>query len=406
MKIFNLVLVAVSLCLAAPACGDSLPVDKRPAIIFLPGLYGSFLRDVTTKKRIFITADEAMGGTDTLSLYQKELQTPAGPTLEKDGVLDTVVVIPGIYEIDVYGQMLTALRAIPGHQVIPFDYDWRKDISLALANLDQLVKKLHAQGVKQIDLVGHSGGAYIALYYAGYGTQTPESATLNWSGATQIRRLALMGGPFKGGFIIFHDMNRGADLPMIGHMLPSETNASFPFLYEFMPFSNLHALDQNGQSVPFPLDDVAFWQQNSFGLFDQKDLPADILKNRADFEKEQIAHGKAIADRMQFSDNVTPPSSLKILNVVGKGTPTTETAYYLQGDHGMQVYFDSDDLNSVQLQVAPLQVDGDGMVTIGSATIPKILKANTRTINSLRPHAQIVEDTDVQDAIAHLITGA
>lgn len=406
MKAINLFLGCVLFFGAGAVQTHAAEVDTRPAIIFIPGLMGSFLRDVVTKKRVFITIDEATNGHDTLSLFQEQLQTPAGPNLEKDGVLDKIVAIPVIYEIDVYGQMLDSLRAIPDHQVIPFDYDWRLDLHVAVADLDQLVQKLHAQGVKQIDLVGHSGGAWIAAYYAAYGTQEPETAVFNWTGADRIRRMALIGGPFKGSFNIFRDMNRGSTLPMMGHLMPQETISSFPFLYMTLPFMSSRALDQDGKEIPFPVEDVAFWKAHQFGLFDRTDLAPNILQNRASFVSEEIARGRKYMDLIQAAAVGNPPAGLKVLNVVGQGTATTDTAYFVQREHGMQVYFDSDNLAAEKLEVAPLQVDGDGMVSADSATVPKFLRSVATVITSKFAHAKLVEDKDVQKAVADLITGS
>ena len=169
-------------------------LDARPAIIFIPGFYGSALRAKGAGRRVFLTGIQAYFGSEALSLFQSQLGTPSGPELEVEGVLGSVPVVPALYEVNVYGPFFQKLRLLrPDAQIIPLAYDWREDLSLAVAKLDETVQQLLSKGCPSISLVSHSMGGLVATYYLAYGNQPPSAGQITWAGAKITTRAVFFG---------------------------------------------------------------------------------------------------------------------------------------------------------------------------------------------------------------------
>ena len=169
MKILLFATLIFSLAPAHASVPAALQSNPHRAVVFLPGYMGSFLRDKNTKERVYVSLESILINPGTLSLYQKELDTPAGPELELDGVMDNVA------GVDVYGSMMDKLKTLPGTEVVPFGYDWRQDPYEAVTQLGHVIDGLKAKGMTEIDLVAHSGGGWVVSYYLAYGTQDLEN---------------------------------------------------------------------------------------------------------------------------------------------------------------------------------------------------------------------------------------
>lgn len=401
--IFTAILVLIAFTQTSLA-QDRVEVDSRPAVIFIPGAYGTALRDRVSKNRIYVTVGEAIAGSEALSLFQKELQTPRGPEVEPDGVLERISVIPGIYGVDVYGGIIDKLRTIRSTQVIPFAYDWRQDLHRSVEQLAKLIERLKKAGAPSIQFVAHSMGGLIAAYYIGYGTQDPMSASLNWDGVRNVNGLVVFGTPFQGAFGMFRDMNRGASFPMVGHLFPAEAVASFPAFYHTLPFRGARVLDGAGNSSKIPLADVKFWQRHRLGLFANSNLPATILKNRLDFVTTQLQRGLKFVELLRFeSAGALIPKELKVMNVVGSGSPTVDTAYELRSANLSRFVFDSDKLENHGLQVERLKSDGDGTVTVRSQSLPILLRSQAIAVSSKETHDRLVADEKAQTAMLEFL---
>src|SRR5262245_10382550 len=93
------------LVLVAPLQGcpvpDTAPAPpghaKASAIIVVPGFKGTALAREDNGKRIWITASQALFGRSSLAFNDPRLALPDALSLKTDGVLESVVVIPGLY---------------------------------------------------------------------------------------------------------------------------------------------------------------------------------------------------------------------------------------------------------------------------------------------------------------------
>ncbi|MGZ3693792.1 MAG: lipase/acyltransferase domain-containing protein [Bdellovibrionota bacterium] len=374
-------------------------VDSRPTLIFIHGYYGSTLRDVSTKRRVFLTAREILFGRNALSLHQQELGTPSGPNLEVEGLLGEVSVVPWLYSVDVYSKFVGFTRELPGVQVVPFAYDWRQDLSLAVNQLDQLVKTLRAKGVKKIVIAAHSMGGLVATYYLGYGAKPLDEAKLDWSGAKEINKIIYMGVPFSGAFGVFRNMQRGAAFPWNRYLLPNETVASFPASYALLPsIANFIDSKNPGHLISEEILNAGPWEKYGLGLLQNKSVTPAQLLARHEFTGDQISKANWFLGLCNFHfKDVEPPANLEVVNLVGKGTDTVDTAF-LNPDTN-EFIFDTDKPETVGLDKKKLFAEGDGTVTLLSAKLPRLLGQKAKLLYSGLGHDRLFEDENLHQEL-------
>ncbi len=377
---------------------------RQFATIVLPGYLGSALRDVQTGRRIYMNLARVALRPSVLALYHAELGTPPGPEVEPDGILRDVKVLPGLITVDVYATLIGKLESL--HRVVAaVGYDWRYGPYSAVQMLGATVDRLRSEGVTQIDIVAHSSGGTVAAYYLSYGTQGPEKAVLNWSGAQNIRNAVLLGAPFHGGFIMFRNLIRGISIPVIWRLFPREAVASYPSNYHLLPFSPIR-LYNNLTGRPWVISalDPEFWIKWNLGLMAKRKLPEAVRSNRAAFIHEQLASAKEFGKRLQFLDIPSVPNPpTRILNVIGHGTPTEDAAYYRLSDGELSFIFNSDAPNRFGLPADKLLKDGDKNVTVESATLPDRLQSLAQTRLVHVGHEDLVTDPRVQDMVLEFL---
>lgn len=385
------------------ARADETP-DARPAIIFVPGYFGSYLVDKQTKQTVFIDTKSAMSPRGALSFAQAELQTPPGPEVEAGGVLEYVNVLKS-YKIDVYGSEVDRLRAIPGHQVIPYGYDWRDDLHKAVVGLDALVRKLKAQGVPRIDIVSHSLGSLISAYYVAYGAQDPATAKLDWSGARAINHLVISGAPFDGAMIFVEQMGRGNTLPLMGRLMPAETMSSFPSAYFALPYRTGYVFDRDKAVRKISLEKPEFWRDNRLGLAANQDLPPKVKAARNSYVTKWIDRARKFMGLLQLPEaaKVPVPRELKVQAILGHGTPTLAAGYALEDQGRIKLLFKRDNLGDFGLDAAGLETDGDGTVTNESAALPAPLAKAATIVATKAAHDKLLIDRDVQEKIVQFL---
>lgn len=379
-------------------------LDARPAIIFVPGYFGSYLVDKKTKETVFIDAKSAMSPRGALSLGQAELKTPAGPELEAGGVLEVVNVMKA-YKIDVYGGEIERLRAIPGVQVIPYGYDWRDDLHKAVLGLDALVKDLKAHGAPRVDIVAHSLGSLISTYYLAYGTQQPETAKLTWEGAGNVSHLVIAGAPFDGAMIFVDQMNRGNTLPLMGRLMPAETMSSFPSGYFALPYRTGYVYDRNQTVRKIALDRPEFWRDNRLGLAANQEIAPQVKAARNAYVSKWIPRARRFMTLLQLPDvaRAPVPAGLKIEAIIGHGSPTLAAGYAIEDEGRVKLFFKKDALRELGLDPAILETDGDGTVTNESAELPAPLAKVATIVTTKAAHDKLLTDKDVQEKIVRFL---
>lgn len=374
-------------------------VKDRHVLLFIPGYYGTALRDVRTQRRVFITAKETLFGKKSISLSPAELLTPDAPELEVDGILKQVRVIPGIYKVDVYEKFLKKLASNASVKIVEFPYDWRQDLVHTAHRLHETIVSLRARGVRTISIAAHSMGGLITTYYLAYGNQELDGARLDWRGAKEVDRIVYFGVPFQGVFAIFRNMNRGVCFSGNCNLLPAETVASFPASYQLMNMRHAEQVDRSGTSRSLDLSDLDLWKSHQIGLFGGN-VPLNIMRKREEFTKTQLDRAKVFSKAMDLeSPTQAIPKTLASLNVVGVGRKTLRSAYL----DGNNFIFDQDNPKKHGLPIARIQADGDGTVTSLSAQVPEAMLPSTTTIQTNYDHGEVFLDPKVLSQVRNFL---
>ena len=385
-------------------CKSTPKPSARPpstsALIFVPGYYGTALKDARTNRRFFITSAGYLFGSVPVSLHVGDLATPPAPELVADVVMDKVSVLPGLFSVDVYGQFMERLARLAearGAEFVPFAYDWRQDLTETARHLHETVRSLRARGITDVEIVAHSMGCLVTAYSLGYGDQAPEEARLTWAGAADVRRVVLMAGPYRGAFSLFRNMQLGAKIGSNSSYLPAEAVASMPASYQLLPMLDFHLFAFDGHRVSFEVADIAQWERHRHGLMKNLDLSEDIRDRRRAFVAAQLARARAFAQRLEFTGE-PPPAELKILQLVGSGHAVVDSAYYDPADGAF--VFDTQNLKKHGLRPRTLFKDGDGSVTNESSRLPAALGPRARVLTTTRVHDRVFDDEAFLDELA------
>ena len=199
----------------------------KPPVIVIPGILGSELINTRTGEKVwpsaFRTSEEGLPISPNLAANRDDL-VPGK-------IIETVRLARVLPEVYVYRDLLEALRHYAGYRegdwnnpgsdgghdtFYVFAYDWRKD---NVANAMELIRRIERlkESLRQPNLkfnvIAHSMGGLIARYAAMYGDQDLPSdgslPQLNWSGARDISKIAMIGVPNEGSADAFATLVEG-----------------------------------------------------------------------------------------------------------------------------------------------------------------------------------------------------
>jgi len=202
-------------------------VDLPDAVIFLPGICGSWLKE--NGGSLLWPAGQELGR------YGKLRMRPDGTSLfdiRSDGLLrkEFQHVVPR-GPIDVYGPFLDSLEPHGFHEGInlfPFDYDWRLSCAAHVPDLEKLVRQA-AEGSPngRVTLIGHSMGGLVARAFV---LSKSPSATL-------VSRIITLGTPYGGSPKAFAALAEGYnfDNPLASDFEMKQLTQNTPGAYELLP---------------------------------------------------------------------------------------------------------------------------------------------------------------------------
>jgi len=286
--------IASGLALAGCAALDRPPLHTvyggareggpQPPLVFIPGTFGSTLRDRRSGREVWPVSDSQL-----LFGNYRGLELPIDPVaLEPldDGVEADAVFRAGLGR-DFYGQAIDALERVGGYRLCqagrepsatscglyPFLYDFRRDNVAAVTALDALIAQIrrdHGDPGLRVDIVAHSNGGLLARYYARYGTAPlPDTGPFkpDYSGARNIRRLLLVGTPNLGTTRPILSLLRGEPVGL--RHIPPEVMVTCPGTLQLMPHPRVPWLvDLSGEPVAADLYDVGTWRDFGWNVFD------------------------------------------------------------------------------------------------------------------------------------------
>ncbi|MGE3982750.1 MAG: FHA domain-containing protein [Dehalococcoidia bacterium] len=199
-----------------------------PTVIFVPGIMGSELWNgdqlVWPNIRTFLTKGDVM-----------KYPHP----LEPRGLVNQIVVVPGLFKADVYRRLgdylVDGLGYMRGRDLYEFAYDWRQDNRISARQLGEAIERWDIKG--PIVIVAHSMGCLISRYFIE-----------NLGGKRKISRLIQIGGPQRGSARSIDILMTGRGITPMGFAAEDlrRTVATFPSMYQLLPTTNCVFDDQGG----------------------------------------------------------------------------------------------------------------------------------------------------------------
>jgi pimeloyl-ACP methyl ester carboxylesterase len=306
---------------------------KMPAVIFVPGIMGSELwsgsQRVWPNIRLFLSRGAA-------------IRLPA--ELEPRALVDEVVLVPGLFKMDIYGRLgdylVDGLGYQRGRDLFEFPYDWRRDNR---ESAKQLAAAIEAWDIKgPIVIVAHSMGCLVSRYYLE-----------NLGGKRKIARLIQLGGPMRGSAKAIDMLLTGRGMAPMGFAAQDlrRTIATFPSMYQLLPTIDC-VVDDKGEAVNVMEDES--WVAEEYRPY---------LRSARDFHRELPAQ-----------------SSISTVCIFGYGLKTA-VGIHLQRSAG----------GDWRRLTVSREASGDTVVPEASAVLPQA------EIHPVRqPHGTLFLDNDVK----------
>jgi pSer/pThr/pTyr-binding forkhead associated (FHA) protein len=258
--------------------------EARKPVIVVPGQFGSALwrgeekiwpnvRTIVTQPEKFIVASDN--------------------PIKARGIVDEVVVVPGIVEIESYSRIHNYLDDTLGYtlgkDLLELSYDWRDDVRLAAQKLAQMVDNWDRD--EPVTIIAHSLGCLVSRYYVDC-----------LGGDRKVRRLILMGGPNYGSpnaLLTIFSGNIG--------QLESFLNAISGSLLQDIRRTFITFLAEYQMLPTHPC------------IFDPNGQPVDIYKERAWLPPEQQ---RLLQVSYEFQQALSRQATVPTLCIVGYGLKT------------------------------------------------------------------------------------
>lgn len=293
----------------------ALEPPSRPVIV-IPGFGVTRLYDQERRRFVWGTPR-----TMVHRRYEDDLELDAGDRLVPRGYAGSRG------PVNVGWQIVEALRRYgrytPGHDIHPFEYDWRLSARHNSRRLAALVDEVRAGG--KVDIVTHSAGAIVALAYVKLA-----------GGAQTVEHLVLI-APTQGGVI---DAYRILVRPekFIRRVFTAEMVKTWPFVFELLPEDGRFLIDETGRAIDYDVWDDARWTASLRGA-------------------------RAFRDELR----ATPlPAGIQLTVLAGDCVPTGKRA--LRRSDGTWVFYRYE-LRPGEEHLAPILFEpGDGTVPVSSAS--------------------------------------
>ena len=282
---------------------------RRPVVV-IPGFAGSNLwrgsEQVWPSLRLF---------------GHPELLRVAHP-LEARGIVNQLVVVPGLLKLDQYSALTDHLRTSlgyePGRDLLEFAYDFRQDNRRSAIALGAAIEEWNV--AEPITIIAHSMGCLIARYYVE-----------RLGGKRRVERVVLIGGPHAGTPYAFASLLSGPHLLPLGVLNDAFRGhlTTFPSWYQILP---------------------------TYRCIADGDGPIDVL---ADDSWLPAPHRAMLHDARRFRQELGTHSSVPAVCIFGYGMKTIAGASVERVADG-------------EVATADFRFDdgGDGMIEQHSAILP------------------------------------
>jgi pimeloyl-ACP methyl ester carboxylesterase len=254
-------------------------VERNP-VIFIHGFIGSKLRNDRTSESVWGRFANAItrSQVDDLDLPIESAEFP-----QNRDHLVPYALYESVAGVKFYGAMLSALRDTggyhmgdirdprPGDTGFVYIYDWRRDNVESAQGLAEAIHRVRTRlnaPQMRFDIVAHSMGGLIALYYLMYGGVDVVSDGLEhdvtWAGAPNLGRVVLVGTPLEGTMASFRVLNTG-----FSRSMSIESIFTMPSIYQLLPPPGAPVLvDPDGRPLDIDLYDAREWVKHRWSVFD------------------------------------------------------------------------------------------------------------------------------------------
>lgn len=207
-------------------------------IIFVPGFAGS---------KLWLGSEQIWPRLGQLRAGGNELKLGENSSVEARGLVDQVVIIPGIIKLEQYRRVSDYLVEGLGYErdknLLEFAYDFRQDIRNSARALAVAIERWKVP--KPITIIAHSRGCLVSRYYVD-----------QLNGHRKVGRMILMGGPHCGAPKAFTTLLVGPKLLPFGWLDDQlrDAFATFPSTYQLLP-SYSCVSDNEGTDMDVLADD-------------------------------------------------------------------------------------------------------------------------------------------------------
>ncbi len=380
-----LLLLAVLLTGCSVARVHVPPPTGDEVTLLVPGYRGSFLvTEGPEPERAWISVGQALSrGERTLAVpFPGQRPVPQYGPLRPDGPVTRLSAL--FVKVDAYGSFLEFGRErLPG--LVPFSYDWRKDIRESADALCARIEQLVAEGGgrRKVNLVAHSMGGLVTLHCLLHGGSREGGGP--WAGAEHVKRVVIIGTPFTGSPGIFDDLFVGTETMRNRALLSPEALFTFASTFQLLPGRSDFFVDAEGRPVELEAFDAAVWLERGWGVFADPGLRGNEAY-RAQLVRMLEAH-RALGEALGPVPGLPPPP-FETLVVVGTGRPTVSGVRIVEGTLDL---------------THPALADGDGSVL--SARAVPVLPIPYRRVDSAAEHVALMSDRDVLQAVERFLKG-
>jgi pimeloyl-ACP methyl ester carboxylesterase len=372
---------------------------ERNPVIFIHGFIGAKLRNDRTS--------ESVWGRFANAITRSEVDDLALPIEAADFSANRDHLVPyALYEsvagVKFYGAMLDALRDTGGYRMgdirephagdtgFVYVYDWRRDNVEAAQGLSEAIHRVRTRlnaPQMRFDIVAHSMGGLIALYYLMYGGVDVVSDGLEhdvtWAGAPNLGRIALVGTPLEGTMASFRVLNTG-----FSRSMSPETLFTMPSIYQLLPPPGAPVLlDTEGRPLDVDLYDAQEWVRHRWSVFDGRGAederagtPAADRIRETRLRFLQRALDRARRFRAALSRGCALETPVPVHAFGSDCVPTLNRAIVKETGAGLVTLFDDEatrDRSARRLE-GLLLAPGDGTVTAASLLgVPAELAASS-----------------------------
>ncbi|HET8945785.1 MAG TPA: hypothetical protein VFQ07_02280 [Candidatus Polarisedimenticolia bacterium] len=360
---------------------------ERNPVIFIHGFIGSKLRNDRTS--------ESVWGRFANAITRSQVDNLDLPIASADFSQNRDHLVPyALYEsvagVKFYGAMLGALKDTGGYKMgdirdprpgdtgFVYVYDWRRDNVEAAQGLAEAIHRVRTRlnaPQMRFDIVAHSMGGLVALYYLMYGGVDVVSDGLEhdvtWAGAPNLGRVALVGTPLGGTMAAFRVLNNG-----FSRSMSVESIFTMPSIYQLLPPPGAPVLvDPEGQPLAINLYDAREWVKHRWSVFDGRGegeerggTPAAdrVREERVRFLQRALDRARcfrAALTRGGVQDSPVP------VHVFGSDcVPTLDRAVVKETGAGSVTLFDDEETRdrSARKLERLILAPGDGTVTAAS----------------------------------------